>query len=160
MSFQTQVRTEVAGGIVGELYNNEPTRVKAMTIDSDGTANTIGNAYTYTSDTVASVGGANVFAGILINPKAQASAGGANPLDATLAVEDGSSGELLTMGTIVVNITVFGSGAIGDGVFFVDATGALGSGTAGAGQTQIANAVISHKTIAGVGLAVITLTGA
>ena len=160
MSFQSQVRTEMAGGIVGELYNNEPTRIKTMTIDSDGTANTIGNAFTYTSDTVASVGGTNVFAGILINPKAQSSAGGANPLDATLAVEDGSSGELLTMGTVVVNITVLESGDIGDGVFYVNATGALGAGTATTGQTQIANAVISHKTITGTGLAVITLTGA
>jgi len=156
MSFQTQVRTGMAGGIVGELYNNEPTRVKTMTIDSDGTANTIGNAYTYSSDTVAAVGGTNAFAGILINPKAQSAAG----LDATLAVADGASGELLTMGTIVVNVTVFESGDIGDGVFYVNATGALGAGTATTGQTQIANAVISHKSISGTGLAVITLTGA
>jgi len=156
MSFQTQVRTEMAGGIVGELYNNEPTRVKTMTIDSGGTANTIGNAYTHSSDTLAVVGGTNAFAGILINPKAQSAAG----LDATLAVEDGASGELLTMGTIVVNVTVFESGDIGDGVFYVNATGALGAGTASTGQTQIANAVISHKSISGIGLAVITLTGA
>tara|TARA_R110000851_G_scaffold279659_2_gene432949 strand:+ start:2429 stop:2914 length:486 start_codon:yes stop_codon:yes gene_type:complete len=161
MSFQTQVRTDMAGGIVGELYNSGPTRAKAMTVDSDGVANTVGHAFTYTSDTVAAAGGANAFAGILFNPKGLSSSGVTNPLDATLSVPDGTTGcELLTFGALVVNVTVFQSGAIGDGVFFVDATGALGSGTASAGQTQIAGAVISDKTIAGVGLAVITLTGA
>ena len=166
MTFQTTVRDDQAGGIIGEIIYDGPTRVKPLTANSSGaTPNTIGKAFTYVgaSDTECAAGsaGAGAFAGILAFPKEHASIGTvAGTLVPTLDLPDNTEAQFMTMGIMIVNISVFTTGAIGDGIFYVDATGLLGCGVAAGGQTQIANAKIDRKTITGVGLAIITLTEA
>jgi hypothetical protein len=52
---------------------------------------------------------------------------------------------------------VGGAGNVGDSVYFVDATGALGVGTAGADQTQIENCKIFYYPATSNGLCVLEL---
>ena len=166
MTFQTTVREVQTTGIIGEIIFDGPNRTRPYIVDSElATPNTIGNAFTNNpaSDAIVAAGsaGGGAFAGILVNPKVYASQGSTSgTLAPTLDLPDNTQAELMTMGTIVVNLTIVGTGNIGEGIFYVDATGALGSGTAGAGQTQIANAKIDRQNISGPGLAVITMTEA
>lgn len=166
MTFQSTVRQEQAFGVIGEVIFDGPQRARPANIkDTPAVDNTIGNAFTYEAGVDDSVqigsAGAGAFAGILVNPKSYSNPGTAgDTLAATLNLPSNTNAEFLTMGTIVVNLTVVGTGQVGEGIFYVDATGALGSGTAGEGQTQIANAKIDRKNVSGPGLAVITLTEA
>ncbi len=166
MSFQSTVRQVLASGIVGEILFDGPHRVKPLKLYSGGVANTVGNAFTHDAsvDGEAGVGsiGAGAFAGILVHPKSYASYGtsAGGPLAATLDLPDNAIAEIMTMGTIVVNLTIVGTGKIGEGIFYMNATGALGSGTASTGQTQITNAKIDRENVSGAGLAIITLTEA
>jgi len=166
MAFQSLVRFVQAVGIIGEIIFDGPYRVRPLNVVGGGVANTVGKAFTYDAANdyecgPGSVGG-GAFAGILIHPKHYALNGtvAGGSLAPTLDLPDNTSAELLTMGTMIVNLTIVGTGKIGEGIFYVDATGALGSGTAGAGQTQIANAKIDRENISGAGLAIITLTEA
>jgi len=165
MAFQSLVRLVQAVGIIGEIIFDGPFRVRPLNVNSNGgTPNTVGKAYTYDAANDDECGpgtvGGGAFAGILIHPKHYAlngtSAGGS--LAPSLDLPDNTIAELLTMGTIIVDLTIVDTGKIGEGIFYVDATGALGSGTAVAGQTQIANAKIDRENISGAGLAIITLT--
>lgn len=157
MSFQSSVTTNQGFGVVGEIFSSSPTRAKSYILNSGAVPNTIGYAYTMVSEGQAKCGGAGVFAGILINPKGYALQGAAaGTLAPTLVLPEDSQGELLTMGEVIVYLTT--SAAIGAGVYYVDATGELGAGTAGAGQTQIPNAKVSRYTLGAAGLAVIELT--
>lgn len=167
MSFQSTVREDQTTGIVGDIIFDGPTRVRPINVNSSGaTPNTIGKAFTYIDgvddEAAAGSAGAGAFAGILSNSKVYAlqgtQAGGS--LAPTLDLPDNTNAELLTMGTMIGNLTIVGTGKIGEGIFYVDATGALGSGTAAAGQTQILNAKIDRRNISGPGLAIITLTEA
>ena len=166
MTFQSTVRQDQTTGIVGEILFDGPTRAKPINVNSSGaTPNTIGKAFTYVTgqDEEASAGsaGGGAFAGILVNPKVYASQGTVSgSLEPTLDLPDNTNAELLTMGSIVVNLTSVGTGAIGEDIFYVNLTGELGSGTAVAGQTQIANAKIDRRNVSGPGLAIITLTEA
>lgn len=166
MTFQSTVRQDQTTGIVGEVLFDGPTRAKPINVNSSGaTPNTIGKAFTYITgqdeEAAAGSAGGGAFAGILVNPKVYASQGTpAGSLEPTLDLPDNTNAELLTMGSIVVNLTIVGTGAIGEGIFYVDATGELGSGTAGAGQTQLTNAKIDRRNVSGPGLAIITLTEA
>lgn len=159
MGFQASVDMNQGFGVVGEIFSNGPVRTKPYALVSSPAVNTIGNAYTIASEGIAEVGGANgVFAGILVNPKHYASQGttAGGTLAPTLALPDNTEGELLTMGEIVVSLS--NAAVIGSGVFYDDATGALGCGTAGTGQTQIDGAKVVRYATSGAGLAVIELT--
>jgi len=165
MTFQSQVFPDQVSAIIGEPFVDSPSRVKPVIINSSGaTPNTIGKAYTYVvgaADPTAGAGtnGGGAFAGILVNPKVYASQGAATgSLDPTLDIPDNTEGELMTMGTAVFNLSIVGTGEIGEGIFYVDATGELGSGVAGGGQTQISNAKIDRQEVFGPGPAIITLT--
>lgn len=159
MGFQASVDMNQGFGVVGEIFSNGPVRTKPYTLVSSPAVNTIGNAYTITSEGIAEVGGAaGIFAGILVNPKHYASQGttAGGTLAPTLVLPDNTEGELLTMGEIVVSLS--NAAVIGSGVYYADATGALGCGTAGVGQTQITGAKVVRYTTSGAGLAVIELT--
>lgn len=158
MGFQSTVRQFQTDGLPGEIAEDGPTRSRVWILDSDGTAQTVGYAYTWRSDGVARVGtAAQEFAGILVRPKEQVLQGDASSaLGPFNNVPDSQNGELLTMGIIFVNLA--NAGVYGDGVFYTDATGALSAGTAGGGQTQIANAKVVRDTPGGAGLSVIELT--
>jgi hypothetical protein len=158
MTFQSTVRTELPLGVIGEFAFDGPNRTKSYTLDTTSADNNvIGRAFTVDSEGVAAAGGdAGVFAGIMVNPKAYAVDTLFNNADGELALANGQVAELCTMGEIIVKVPP--SAAIGDGVFYKDATGIIGTGTASTGETQIPNATVTSFTATGAGLAVVTLT--
>ena len=164
-TFQSTVNVNLGFGIPGELIVDGPQRVDSLTLDDVG--GYIGTAFTKSNTTnIASQGGAvvagtSVFAGILVNPKAYASFGGANaPLDPTLFLGPNTQGEFLTMGTIVV--TLDGAANIGDLVQYNETTGVLSAiepGTAPAtGFALVPNAVVWNYPQSATGLAAIRIT--
>lgn len=164
-TFQSTVNVNLGFGIPGELIVDGPQRVDSLTLDDVG--GYIGTAFTKSNTTnIASQGGAivagtSVFAGILVNPKAYASFGGANaPLDPTLFLGPNTQGEFLTMGTIVV--TLDGAANIGDLVQYDEATGVLSAiepGTSPAsGFALVPNAVVWNYPQSATGLAAIRIT--
>ena len=159
MAFQSTVSTAQGFGVVGEVAFDGPTRAQPyVLVSADASYNVVGRAFTVTSEGVAAAGGSGVFAGILVHPKHYASYGTAvgGPLAPTLTLANNATGELLTMGEIVVALP--GAAAIGDAVKYNTTTGILGTGTPGAGEAAVPNAKVSHYTVSGAGLAVITLT--
>jgi len=159
MAFQSSVRQFQANGLPGEISEDGPTRARSWILDSDGAAQTVGFAFTQNGDGIAQVGesvsAAEAFVGILGRPKGQVLQGdGSTALGPFYNVPDNQNGELITMGLVYVNL--IGAGAYEDPVFFVDASGALGAGAPGAGQTAIANARVRRDTT-GAGLSVIEL---
>lgn len=169
-AFQSVVNKIYTGGFVGEVQKDGPIRVLPWRLDTqDGVANSlpirVGYAFTRKGPdmpdgspsgtqnrdiAIAQPGGTGPFAGILVMPKHYALRGqiGVNALAPTLDLPQYSEGELLTMGFVMVNLTT--AYTYGDLVYFVNATGALATGTAGAGQTQIVGAkVISTGAAAG-----------
>lgn len=164
-TFQSTVNVNLGFGIPGELIVDGPQRVDSLTLDTTG--GTIAYAFTKSSTTnIATMGGAivdgtNLFAGILVNPKAYASFGGANaPLDPTMFLGPNTQGEFLTMGTIVV--TLVGAAEIGDLVQYNETTGALSAITPGtspaSGYALVPNAVVWNYAQTATGLAAIRLT--
>lgn len=131
----------LVSGIPGEQAFDGPVRALSALLDTATEANNVfGRAYTYTDESVESVGagGTGLFAGILINPKLYM-VGESYALNGTQA-------EFGFMGEWYVKLTTTG-GTIGDPIYFVNATGELGHGTAAVGQTQISNAVISRHNV-------------
>lgn len=164
MALQSTVALNQGFGVVGEIQFEGPTRAQPGILKV-GTASAadivIGRAFTIdAADGQFQPGGTGVFGGILANPKAVASYGTAagGPLAPTITVPAGEVGEFVTMGEILVSLS--NAAAIGQGVYFTNATGALSAGTAGGGQTQIGNAVVKRYANAAAGIAVISLTGA
>ena len=132
---------QLVSGIPGEQAFDGPTRALTALLNTTAEANNIfGRAFTYRDEAVESVqaGGTGLFAGIMINPKAYL-------LDTGYAL-NGTQAEFGFMGEWYVSLTTTGA-TIGDLIYFVNATGELGHGTAGAGQTQIPNAVVSRHNV-------------
>lgn len=126
MSFQSTVRQLQAFGVIGEIIRNVPVISTPWNLVSDPVVNTIGNAFTVTSEGVAECGGTGVFAGILVNPKSYSLAGTTNgALESSLDLADNSVGELLTAGEIVVTLATASS--IGDSVIYDVTDGSLDS---------------------------------
>lgn len=164
MTLQSTVALNQGFGVIGEIVFEGPTRAQPG-VTKVGTATAadlvVGRAFTIdAADGQFQPGGTGVFGGILANPKGLASVGTAagGPLAPTLTVPAGTVGEFLTMGEMLVTLPE--AAAIGVGVYFVNATGVLHAGVAGAGQTQIADAIVKRYANAAAGLAVISLTGA
>lgn len=166
MALQSTVALNQGFGVVGEIAYQGPTRAKPGVVK--GTAANIVVGRWFNIDTAdgqytpgaALVAGTIVLGGILANPKALASVGttAGGPLAPTLTVPAGAVCEFVSMGEIIVAMTT--AAKIGDDVFYVNADGTLGAGTAGAGQTQIPGAKVVRFTNAAAGLAVVSLTGA
>lgn len=132
---------QLVSGIPGEQAFDGPTRALTALLDTAVEANNVfGRAFTYADEAVESVqaGGTGLFAGIMINPKIYL-------LDVEYA-RNGAQSEFGFMGEWYVELTTVG-GTIGDPIYFVNATGELGHGTAATGQTQIPNAVISRHNV-------------
>lgn len=144
MAFLQTVTSELVSGVIGEIAFDAPATVTAVTAAADVI---IGSAVTYTSeaDETVSSGGTNLFAGIAINPKTTAyqalSYTGTDDI-----VPAGHTVEAMTEGEIYVKLATTGA-TLGDLVYFTNATGALGHGTAGAGQTQIAGATVVRHNV-------------
>jgi hypothetical protein len=177
MGFQSTVNINYAFGVVGELIFDGPQRADSLIMNSSGTPNVIGYAFTKSATTnIAVVGGAitpgaTAFAGILCNPKVYASRGtSGQPLAPSLVLPDNSQGEFVTMGTIVVNCVANATqtGAkIGDVVLYNlsasgIAVGAISALTPGvsipAGWAAVPNAYVRDYPTTAAGLIAINLT--
>lgn len=142
MAFPSSVISDLVSGIPGEIAFDAPYTGITAIVDTTTEANNVfGRAFTYKTESVESVqaGGTGLFAGIMVNPKAHA----INTLSATTdSVSNGRVSEFAVEGEVYVLLSVGTAVTIGDPVYFVNADGTLGAGTAGAGQTQIAGATV------------------
>jgi hypothetical protein len=150
MAFPNTVIGDLVSGLVGEISFDTPyTGISAVVDSTDEANNVFGRAFTYADDTVETVqaGGAGVFAGIMVNPKAHAFGviGGTTPTADTLP--NGYPSEFMHEGECYVLLINSAAAVIGDPVYFVDATGELGAGTAVAGQTQILGAEVFRHNV-------------
>ncbi|AZY49684.1 structural cement protein Gp24 [Bordetella avium] len=132
MTIPYQARSVLISGLPGNLSHDGPTRAIAAVINSaDESKNLFGRAFTHKAGTdTVQVGGAGVFAGILISPKTYA-------VDVAYA-RNASVGEFLSMGEVYVELA--NAGKVGDPVSF-GADGTISAGTAG---TQIPGAYIAR----------------
>lgn len=146
MTFPSSVISDLVSGIPGEIAFDTPYVGGTAIINTDTASNNVfGRALTYRDESIESVqaGGTGLFAGLLVNPKGFAD----NTLAATAdTVPNSRTVEFCTRGEVFVLLTAGTSVTIGDGVYFVNATGALGAGAATTGQTQITGAtVVRHN---------------
>lgn len=174
MPFQTTVNPNIGFGVVGELFLDGPLRAQPARLDStDPTMNVIGRAFTIKDDATASfdtdadpqpldvqAGGTGRFAGILFNPKVYPLYGTAgDSLAASMTLPNNTIVELCqeTAGLIVTLGAAF---AIGNWVYFTNATGVLTSAAPGlanapANSTRVPGGRVERYESAASGLAVI-----
>lgn len=162
MAFQKEVTaSNIAFGIVGELFDSSPVRAEPGWLDSTSAANNvIGRAFTVKSGASGNhaapgdpaplkvqAGGTGDFAGILANPKVYASYGNPTdgPLGASMVLPNNRLVELVTMGHIIVSA---GSSAVSVGMVaeYVLATGELVF-VAESAATPAANARINGSKV-------------
>ena len=164
MPFQASVRIDQTTGIVGDIVLDGPLRGQPGILASTSAANNvIGRAFRHVanSDLNVTADAAGVFAGILANAKHYATSGTTSgTLAPTLVLPNNMEIELITMtsGILVELSTV---AAIGNNVFYADATGILAAaaGTTLASHTLISGATIVRNNISGTGrLAIVELT--
>ncbi|MFA6213388.1 MAG: hypothetical protein WC714_28385 [Candidatus Obscuribacterales bacterium] len=121
---QASVNYGLPVGIPGEVAYDITPHVQQRLIDSDGQANVFGYAYTESTTGIAKVGGTGQFAGILLSPKTQSSAGGTTgSLSTTFALLDNTYASLGRFGAFFVAAPAAAN--IGDQVLFDNTTGAL-----------------------------------
>ena len=167
-AFQSTINRTLGFGVVGEFLFDGPERAERLTINSAGTPNVIGYAFTKNNATgIASVGGAitpgtSVFAGILANPKAYVSYGtaGGGPLAPTLILPDQAEGTFVTMGLLCAYVNTAAN--IGDQIIYATATGALSAvapgAAAGTGNALVPNCFVDRYPTSAAGLVCIRLT--
>lgn len=160
--FQSAIARELGIGVIGEYFLDGATRAQPGVLKGTAANIVIGRAFTRDpADGQFSPGGTNPFVGILANPKVYASPGTAagGALAPTLTLLAGTVGEFVTS-TPGIIVALTNAAPVGSGVYFINATGELAAGTAGAGQTQIANATVVRYANLAAGLAVVSLNGA
>lgn len=155
MAFQLSIRQFPTDGIVGDFSLDGPIRSQSVLLNSsDPTQNVIGRAVTMTagSDGVAVAGGTGVFGGILTNSKTYASLGttAGGPLAPTLTLPNNLPAQATTVAPGIF-VTLTTTANVGDQVYWVNATGALGAvapgSAAGAGNTLIPGASVIRRNI-------------
>lgn len=175
MGFQTAVSNNIGFGVPGELFLEGPLRAQPAVLNTGSAANNVvGRAFTVVDDATGSfdtsadpqplevaAGGTGVFAGILANPKVYANYGvSGNPLGATLVLPNQAVVELVQE-TAGIIIQVPAACAIGDWVWFAQATGILQTTAPGAsapaGTTRVPNGRITRYESAAAGLAVMEM---
>ena len=141
MALQKVVNAKLGFGVEGDIYDNSPKRCDPYIVSANGeNPAMVGRAFTYTSGSPekAVVGGENIFAGILVNSKEYARQG----LTASLEVADGTAGELLSFGRVVVKVAQeFKAGYLG---CYNTTTGEIGA-TATADGVPAGYAVIANS---------------
>lgn len=154
MAIPNQSR-KLISGFPGNISHDGPTRAHPGILKSASEANNVfGRAFTYENqvqETMKAGGADDVFAGILINPKAHA-------IDTDYA-KNGSVGEFLTMGEVYVELDFTATPNLGDKVYYVPATGAITS--VETDNVEIPGAIIVRHmpSTEAPHLAVISLTG-
>jgi hypothetical protein len=164
MGFQSTVYLQQGFGVPGELFVDAPYRVQSYILNSAlASYNIIGATFvSITSQgnvAAGNSGGTAVTAGLLVDPKNQALYGvGGSSLAPTLVLPNYTQVEVASMGTFVVTLPA--AAAIGDWVIYDNTTGAISTVTPGtslpSGKSW-AMARVDYYTVAGAGLAVITL---
>lgn len=142
MAFQSQVNTYPGSGVPGELYLDGPLRAqpvllsttdaannvfgRALTIVAGGTATGANGDALNPKTIIAQAGGAGIFAGIMANPKENASYGtaSAGPFGSTITMPNGSVVSAVQE-TAGIWVQLPAASNIGDNVFYLTATGAL-----------------------------------
>lgn len=175
--FQATVSNNIGFGIPGELYLEGPLRAQPGVLNTTAADNNVvGRAFTVRDDGTASFEtsadpqpmemqagaptGTPVFGGILANPKIYASLGttAGGTLAPTLTLPNGVVAEFVveTAGIIVQLPAAF---AIGDWIYFTNATGVLTSTAPGASapanSTRVPGGRVVYFESAAAGLAVI-----
>ncbi len=132
MAFQQNVRYDYAFGVPGEIKYDGPSRVATGFLNSASAAYNIVGATIMTQPvgggTIAAggvIGAANVFFGLLANPKVYASFGTVTngPLAPTMTLANNVEAECLQMGYAVVSVPAACN--IGDLLIFNTTTGAI-----------------------------------
>lgn len=137
--FQSTVNYNYALGVIGTLaFSDGGERSAPYNLNSSGTPNIIGNAFTVTSGAnpdptggapnagTAQVGGTGVFAGILGGTHEYASYGTTGgPLNPTITLADNTIGELFTR--CFMNVNLPGPASVGDLITYDPLTGNLNS---------------------------------
>lgn len=148
-------------GVVGEFAFDGPNRTKTeVRKDVKADAGLPGRAFTYNADGTVTIGGAGVFAGVLVGGHTLANG----------ALGTGNAGALCQMGELYVNLrrkTGSAAPAIGGKVYFDTATGQIWSSTQDEGavaNTEIKGATISVNVPQASGsvtntIAVVSFTG-
>lgn len=158
--FQSTVRNDIAGGVVGDIAFLGPQRTKSYILNSLSAANNvIGRVFTETGvEGEAQAGGTGPFAGILINSKVCASYGtNVGTLAPTLTLANNQQGELMQMGEVFVALDDVA--VSGDVLSYDTTTGEIVVGAPGPGQAAIPNGVVSYFNVVSPGyLAVAKLT--
>lgn len=175
MSFQSSVALNIGFGVVGEIYLDGPTRAQPGKLASGSAANNVvGRAFTVTDDGTASfetsadpkpnavaAGGTGVFAGILANPKNYVLQGttGGGTLAASLVLPNNTIVELIQECAGLI-VTLPATAAVGDWVYWTNATGVLTTtapgATAPANSTRLPGGRVERFETAAAGLAVIS----
>lgn len=161
MAFQSTVSLDQANGVIGDIVIDGPQRGQPGILSSTSAANNvIGRAFRHVagSDTDVTADGAGAFAGILANSKVYATSGTTSgTLEPTLALPNETIGELVTMTSGII-VTLSTDAAIGENVYYANATGILAAGTsAPANHTQIPGARVVRRNTPSAGLAIIEL---
>ena len=122
MGFQNTVRIDQADATIGEVRFGSPMSADPKIINSTSAANNVvGRAVQVVSgndlEVTADLGSAGIFAGIIIHPKSYSLQGtSAGTLESSTTLRNNENIEVLTMGTITVEISTAGN--IGDEIFF------------------------------------------
>lgn len=120
MAFQKTVRLVSGLGVPGEILLHGPKRAGAYVLNggSGDLGNQIGVPYIFNRDGTVGAGAKGQFAGFLANPKVYPLRGPLSSDDNQnrMSVPDGSVGEFLTMGLMLVEVA--NAAAIGDYVAF------------------------------------------
>lgn len=165
--FQTVVNQFPGFGIPGEIWNDGPYLAESFilntTVGAAAANNIFGSGFSVLSQGIANagnVGGAQIFAGLLINPKGSALYGdGVQPLNPSLTLPNYAQAELCTEGNVVVQLTA--AAAIGNLLCYSNATGLLTTIARGANLavgTSFAFGTVKYFTISsGTNLAVVSL---
>lgn len=170
MPFQSAIGANLGFGVIGELTHEGPLRANPGVLGSPDAANNVfGRAFTRVIATGRyeagkPTGATQPFMGIMCNPKAAVLNGtvAGGSLASSLTLPNGAVSEFMEMGHILIQVPA--ACAIGDEVIFADATGILATVApgvaAGAGNTKIANMVITRfvPDAVGVQLAVAKIT--
>lgn len=171
MGFQKTVEANIGFGVVGEQFLDGPMRAQPGRLDSANAANNVvGRAFSVKDDGTASfetssdpqpldvqAGQAGVFAGILACPKNYAVTDG---LGATLALANSTIVELVQQSAGMI-VTMGAACAVGDWVYYTNATGVLVTAAPGfanipADSTRVPGGQVVRYESAAAGLAVIS----
>ena len=148
-------------GVAGEFHTTEPQRTRGkLLVSANAALNLIAVAVTQVASEEDQVGVAAsaVFAGILGSPKSLQRVG----LDAQTTIPNGTAVECILQGYVIVNLPA--SAAIGDFVYFTDATGLLTTAAPGATapalSTRVPGGTVQIRNVASAGLGIIYLDSA